>query len=727
MLIKVSGMYERTRYRNEENGFTIFTISSKEYAEYKTSNGYLVCCGKIPIYTKGIPVCVTGELQKGKKGYRINVKEIEEKSEKEEFTIKYLSSDAFNGIGEKTARKIINVTGYDIFEFIKQPNAEEILFNECSELGKDKIKKFIRTIRNTIDQRKVFEYIHKFGGNYTQASTLYNKYGTHAIKILKEDPYKVGEDAEIPFCVCDSIGKSENVYAFDKDRINFMVYETMKHLADAGNTYVTLKILYKAVKYMSLNSAYSINVPAPVIACELSNNKRFVLDKVGNTTRIYLKTFWDIENNSAKEMFRIQNSSIKLKYDNNIIEKLENKFNIKYSDSQKQCFNFLRSSGVKIVCGSAGTGKTTIQKGLIEAYKTMYPNNIISLAAPTGRASQRMTESTGFKSTTIHKLLDINFSSSGELSLKDKNNQLESDFLIIDEASMIDAKLFSLLLNAIKSNALVILCGDPNQLPSVGAGNILKDIIDSKLFDCNTLNVVYRQLNNSSILYNANAVKSGNSRLKTDSNFKIFRYSSQQEIGNVIADIYTKEYNPNNPFDVQVLSLVKKGDAGVNVLNKRLQSFCNEQLTLMSFNNYSFKIGDRIMTISNNYEIDYLNGEMGTITDITTDGMSVKMNDKEILIPPKYYKDVVLAYAATVHKSQGSEFNTVIISLTSQSACMLNRNLLYTAITRAKKKVYIIFEDNALEFAISHIQTNSRKTTFCEKLIKAFNSMSKIA
>ena len=199
-------------------------------------------------------------------------------------------------------------------------------------------------------------------------------------------------------------------------------------------------------------------------------------------------------------MFRIQNSSIKLKYDNNIIEKLENKFNIKYSDSQKQCFNFLRSSGVKIVCGSAGTGKTTIQKGLIEAYKTMYPNNIISLAAPTGRASQRMTESTGFKSTTIHKLLDINFSSSGELSLKDKNNQLESDFLIIDEASMIDAKLFSLLLNAIKSNALVILCGDPNQLPSVGAGNILKDIIDSKLFDCNTLNVVYKQLNNSSIL-----------------------------------------------------------------------------------------------------------------------------------------------------------------------------------------------------------------------------------
>ena len=713
-------VYNKTIFRNEENGYAIFSVHSKEANEYKSDDGSVICCGIIPVCTKNTPLFITGEPILKNDKIVIKVSEISIASNDREISIQYLSGDTFKGIGVKTAEKIIDLTGNDIFAFIQNPNAESIIESSIPEFKNGKAHSLIITIRNTLFQKSILEFLQCCGGTYSQSINLYEKYGSKAIQELKDDPYRIGYKSGIPFPVCDCIARKEGMYYLDGRRIQAMIYEAMDIISNSGNTYTDMEELLSVIAVISKNSAFPAEIPALIIASEIHKCKGLLcIEEFGNM-RIYNKKLLTFENEIVMNLLRLQKEAKPLPFDESFVGQIEKRYNIKYSDAQKNAFNFLKSSGLKILCGYAGTGKTTVQKGLITAYTMMFPNSVISLCAPTGRAAQRMSFATGLPALTVHKLLDVKPFKDGEYKCKNKDDQLDSDLIIVDEASMIDTELFAILLQAVKNGASVILCGDPSQLQSVGAGNILMDLINSNVFEVNTLDVVYRQAEGSSIIYNANNIRKGCTDLKEGKDFELIRIKSQSHMLEKISELYEKYFDINSPFEFQLLSSTKKNDAGIYNLNKIIQSKFNSKSDEILFGKSSYRIGDTIMMLSNNYELDYYNGEIGIIKSIDEGNIKAEIGDKEIVIPPKLFKDIILAYAATIHKSQGSEFPTVVIALSKYPFGMLNRNLLYTAVTRAQNKVYLLSEGDAFETAVNREMIDSRKTSLCEKIVARF-------
>ena len=422
----------------------------------------------------------------------------------------------------------------------------------------------------------------------------------------------------------------------------------------------------------------------------------------------------------------MKNGTIDIPFNSSVIDEIEKEYNIKYSISQRESFNFIKSSGIKILTGGPGTGKTTVIRGLIEAYKRTNPKGIVALCAPTGRAAQRITESTKMEASTIHRLLDCKpyGDNEEELTCKNQDNPLSADLLIVDEVSMVDTELFAMLLGAVKSGTLIILCGDTDQLPSVGAGNVLKDLIASKQFPVNVLDTVYRQTDGSNIIHNANCVRTGNRReMRCGIDFEIIEVNSEKKIQDKIVNILRSlKYDDINAF--QVLTPSKKGNAGTIQLNKLIQPICNQNTSKIFYGNTGFKCGDKIMTIRNNYKLNYFNGDIGVVKSVSEQGMEIEINGETIKLTEGLYEDVSLAYASTIHKSQGSEYSTVIIALPSSPKLMLKKDLLYTAITRAKERVIIIAENGALDTAVRQV-TNpiTRKTSLMEKIILKCNNL----
>lgn len=714
--VNINGIYEKTLFRDEKTGFTIFSLRVKRGVENRSMYGTISCCGRIPVYTKGMPLVLSGVWEARKYGMTFIVDSVKEYINDADVSISYLSTNLCKGIGKQTATAIVNTYGADIFSFVQKDNAISLL-KKIKGMTEDKAINLITCIKNTISQRQLFEYIAKFGGSYTSAIKIAEEYGYFSVQNLKTKPYKVGHFGGLNFIICDAIAKECGFTYLDPQRINALIYEALYQLTSSGNTYTTQKELNETIQNIIKYSAFHEKISPIIILTYLTKMNGVIIEKDYNgIKKIYLKQLYYSEKNSVFEINRLNNSS-SLPFREEVIEHAEKICNIKYSDLQKQVFNGIKTTGVKIITGGPGTGKTTTIKGVIEAYKELNPLSKFVLCAPTGRAAQRMKESTGYEAFTVHKLLEYR-PFGREVSHKDSSNPIDADFIIVDEFSMIDIEIFAILLNAIKDNTIVFLVGDSDQLPSVGPGNVMYDLIKSKKIELYRLESVYRQGEGSSIIINSNKIKNGDIHLvNNEKDFEIITVNNTTELKERLNEIVIIN-STGNPYDMQILTSTKKNEVGTIELNEDLQNILNDSSEKIVYGNTTFKKNDKIIMTQNNYEVGYYNGDIGIIIDIDENGMLLSINDEEIYLNRKNFEDISLAYAITIHKSQGSEFPLVIIALPKYPFGMLQRNLIFTAITRAKERVIILTEDDALSTAILKTDIVKRNTGLLERILK---------
>lgn len=722
--MEIFGTYTKTIFRNEVDGFTIFKFRlSKPIIDNPLTE--VTCKGNMQSALLCTPMRLSGKILHDDYGSTFVVEKAEPFSDSESVTIEYLSSKLFCGIAETTAARIVAVSGPDIFTYVQQEDAREELL-KIKGMTEEKVDSLIDLVCHSKFQKEILDYITVYGGNFSQAENLFDAYGVNALEYLKAKPYEIGDFVDLPFQICDCIAKENGIKYDDITRIKALILNVIKRCYySGGDMYVPLERVFRGVEYTAKNlSAFPGNpISCGLIVAALGEMKKIVSEvKLNNDMtdipdiRYYLKRAFFDEKSVADNVKRLQRCRTNLNIESECAATIaENKLGIKYSDTQKSCFKFLESSGIKIITGGPGTGKSTVINGLIYAYTAVYPDNSIGIMAPTGRAAQRISEITGREAGTIHRSLNI---------LPYGNDMLDSayetdypaDLIIIDEASMVDTSLMALLLKSLKSSSLVIFCGDIDQLPSVGAGNVLHELIASQKIETVQLDTNFRQKDKSTIIDNALKVNAGEIDLNTDVSFQIIECDSEEEIKRVVTKEFINIYDTNHPYDIQVLSSTRKGQAGIYSLNKSIQNIINDRKTVTAHANSKFRLKDKIMTTHNNYDIGYFNGDVGIIDDADEENVYVKFLKEEIAIPKKCVQDMELAYACTIHKSQGSEYDTVIIALPAQPSVMLRRNLIYTAITRAKQRILIVAQKGCINQSIITAVDNCRKSALCEKI-----------
>lgn len=643
----------------------------------------------------------------------------------------FLSSNSFPGIGKKSAEKIVNILGADAITLLKNNP------NQISELSLTaKQKDSLLTGLNKMDSfSEVTLKLARFGINKNVAANIYRTYHGEAIKKIKNDPYGLIADIRgYSFKSADKIGAELNIGSNDIRRIKGAVFQVLDDaLVQVGNTFVELSdLLTTTNEILNINNfdliASAVN--------ELQQAGKVVVQK----ERAALQSIFETENNIALELKRIdqrdnQNTSYSKNKVSKIISKVEKKLKIKYDDTQKIAINNAINNSVSILTGGPGTGKTTIINGILMClqeleeipsaalYSTDSP---FLLAAPTGRAAKRMSEITEIEAKTIHRLLGLGIGNTND----DDLNELNGEVLIIDEMSMVDMFLFRLLLKSINSTKHIIFVGDKDQLPSVGAGNVFSDLIDSQAFPTIKLETIHRQGDGSSIITLAHAINSGKGAEVIFKKTKNYSFIPCQT--NLIGDAITQIINIAlkrgfKKDDIQVLGAMYHGAGGITHLNNELQKILNPKKSTskkIEIHNEFFQIGDRVLQLQNNFEKDIYNGQIGKIIGINEEKddetLTVNFDGKEVKLSRKDLFDLTRAYAITIHKSQGSEFPLVILNLNMQNFIMLRRNLLYTAITRAEKNLVMVGDKSAYLKALE-VAKDNRRTDLKNKIVLQLN------
>ena len=796
----ISGVYNRTFFRNEENGYTIFSLSVEKNTPHRSEYGSISCAGNMSVYGRDIPLLLYGYWEETKTGFLFRIDKTEFTIDKEEIAINYLSTDLCKGIGKKTAEEIIKYTGPNIFDFITKPNAVDLLVKNVKYLNKEKAEKLISSINDKKKKKNVFDYIVKFGGSSPAAIQIVNRYGQFALQRLKSNPYEVGEVGSLSFYICDAIAKECGISAYSDIRIDALINEAFNLITQNGDTFTTQQKLYDTINFIVKNSFFNVKISKFMIMPRLNSSKFIVIEYDNGDDkhfRIFPKYLYQHEQSIVASIKRL-NTNIELDFDESLVDEVEILYDMQYDASQKETFKLLKTSGIKILTGGPGTGKTTTIDGLIKVYNLMYPDKKIVLCAPTGRAAQKMKESTAHEALTIHKILDYQ-PYGNEAIYKNALNPINADFIIIDEFSMVDTTLMSILLNAIKPGTLILFVGDIDQLPSVGPGNVMRDLLKSERIETYHLKKVFRQNKDSNIIINANRINKGNNNLNTGKDFEIYNFKEKTELLDFLSNLL-KEYKNTNLNEFQILSPIKNSIIGVddiNILaqkefndkkvkinvieqmltithmpdveniNYRYYKGCDEApdfniynepffidygnwifeyfyeidgeksrifkdvikvqpleiskntkpLTKINYGKFEFRRFDKIIMTRNNYEERYYNGDIGEITDIHEKYLEVLINGEYKTVKRSNWNDIELAYAITIHKSQGSEYDTVIVVVPNDIQQMLQRNLIFTAVTRAKKKVIILNELDGLNYAIKNDKTNVRNTFLYERLI----------
>lgn len=708
--IVIDGVYGSTFYRDKKTGKCAFTIQSTQNISFRNAYGSINCLGYIPVFNKGMPVTVTGVWEQNYKGaYYLNVSEIENITENPQAVVAYLKNSAFAGIGEKMASNIVNYTGCDIYSFVKEhDNAEELLLSNVKGITQERIHNMIIQLSSTKIQQEIYSYIRTVGADFEHVDKIFSIWAENSVSTLKTNPF-VGYKANMDFYMCDALAKQEEKSILSNARIKSIIYTVLNQMSSSGSTYMTIEQLLKEIKKIETKSVYTEHL-SPLVYCRMfTKMKNITLLQIKGEPCITLTEIYKNEKEIIRHLTRLDNSKTPLPFKREYIEKIEKKNKIQYGNSQKEAFEALTTSGVKIITGGPGTGKTTTIRGFIDMLKIMFPEEeTVLLMAPTGRASQRMKETTNQPASTIHKGLDYKPFGDDGASVKNENNPLNARFIIIDEMSMIDTELMAMLLTAIQNGSLLLLFGDPNQLPSVGAGNVLHDLLEFEDIPCYKLTDIYRQKEDSGILTNVHLIEKGDVNLIENKDFHIIRTANSSEINGKIQEIALKYYDSKNPYNLQILSPIRKHMAGVFQLNKGLQKQLNPIEGDLLYSGVSYRMNDKVIFLQNNYKLGYFNGDIGTIVKMEKSSIDVLTNGEIITVPHKNLNDLMLAYAVTIHKSQGSEFPVCIIALPKSVIGMLDRNLLFTAVTRASKEVYVLSEEDALEIAINTVNISKR-------------------
>lgn len=634
---------------------------------------------------------------------------------------KFLASGAINGIGPAMAKKIVAEFGEKTLEIIaKSPN--ELL--KVPGIGKKTAEKISTSYLEQSELTEIMVWLENHGISNTYAGKIFAKYGSFAIDIMEKDIYRLFQDIEgIGFLTADKLAFNLGIQRDDKRRIISGIDYALMQLCNNGHCCIPeMALVDKTAKILQVNNQIIFT-----ILKERIDNGSLNTEIVGGETLIYPPYLYYAEKKVATRLLQLHQATEPLSEDNlSLFIKVWEKDNqIQLAQKQKEAIKACLHHGVLVLTGGPGTGKTTVIKGILSILKAQGLK--IRLAAPTGRAAKRLSETTGQKALTIHRLLEANnLAQDDNLQLgfsKDIDDQLDADVIILDEVSMVDIVLMHHFLNAVPDGCRIILVGDTDQLPAVGPGSVLKDIIRSQKIPAIRLDEIFRQAQTSMIIQNAHIINAG--RLpdlrKQYSDFVFYELNDDTSITQKILDLCTKDL-PHEGFDVlkdvQILSPMHRFLCGVENLNLMLQERLNPKKNQdeLKYSSQTFRVGDKVMHIRNNYQKNVFNGDIGFIQDINNEKLTVDYFDHIVTYEKNELNELTLAYASSVHKSQGSEYKVVIIPLSTSHYIMLQRNLLYTAITRAKQKVIIIGSKKALMTAIQSNRTQKRYTLLAERL-----------
>lgn len=735
MVNHFEGIFKSVYRRNSYTGSTIFGVETDELDVRRNKNGEVKCDGIIPDWPEDIQIIVNGEWSEDGSTFLIETAkpytDTEDLSKKlVKRVIKELKEECEDfKIGPSIVKKILQVSGPDILRYIGRADSLEQLKKEVKteEWKIDKIHESLLCINNSYS---VIDFVSHFGCSISLCDKLIKKYGTTALRRLKVHPYKTGYIIGMDFYAMDKIGKHRKFDPLNKERVTAIIYEALNTLLiQYGSTYIIQSMLKKQIERVVKNSSYpDTQIPFAYIGTILGKMSGIKTEIVTNGVRIYRNDFYSWECLIAADLRRLNRNKNKFITDEQIskmTKKRELEFKMTYSSEQKDSFQAIQTSGIKIITGGPGVGKTTTINGLITSYMELFPANKIALAAPTGRAAQRMWDITMIEARTIHKLLDFKPFEPGDNDSganRNKDNPIDADLVVIDEMSMVDTELFCLLLQAVKTGATVLLIGDKDQLQSVSPGNVLHDLIQSNVFELYQLTKVYRQKGNNTIIDNAYKILDGRMDFVKNEKFDIKEAETEKEAMEYIVSKFSEWYAKEDLKKIQILTPIKGGGCGTAEINtaiaKIIRSEIMEAAPIYCFGKTSYTIGDKVIFHKNNYDKEYYNGDIGYVTDIIKNGIEVEVGEELKRITGETLKDVTLAYSITMHKSQGSEFEDIIIMLPDKYKNMLNRNLLFTAVTRAKNRVLIVYISSALSDSVHTIVVNKRYTGLVDKIRK---------
>ena len=728
--VKIRGVVERITYQNPENGYTVLKCAVKSYKELVTVIGSLLDVNV------GSVLLIYGNWKVDSRyGRQFAAESWEETLPATVFGIeKYLGSGLIKGVGPKYAKKIVAQFGTETLEVIETDISR---LQEVDGIGKKRIKMIRDSWERQKEIKNVMLFLQDHGVSTSFAAKIYRQYGNESLEKMKENPFQMADDIwGIGFKTADGIAQKLGFAKEAYVRLRSGIMYTLSNLADEGHVFAYQEqLIAKAAELLEAEESSIVMTLDQMIM-----DKDLICETVDYNTdqaemkAIYLPAFYYAEAGVAGKLKRLaqapaadrlwhalmdarqKTGSESLSID---VSKIQEKVHMEYDEIQADAIRKAAVSKVMVLTGGPGTGKTTTTQGIIAAYRSFGLK--ILLAAPTGRAAKRMTEATGLEAKTIHRLLECK---PPEGYQKNEDNPLEGDVLIIDECSMIDMILMNALLKAIPEGMRLILVGDIDQLPSVGAGNVLRDIIDSGVFPVVRLTRIFRQAQSSRIIMNAHAINEGKfpdiSNGKNTDFFYIEKEDPEeavQEIVRLVKNNLPRYYK--TPWNhIQVLTPMQKGIVGAANLNLALQEALNPQGDGLRRGGYLFRAGDKVMQIRNNYEKEIFNGDIGTVESVDLQERMLKVNFDQHIIEYEASEldELVHAYATTIHKAQGSEYPIVVMPVLMNHYVMLQRNLIYTGITRAKKVLVIVGTRKALSYAVRNVTVTKRNTFLKERL-----------
>ena len=734
MVETVTGYVGHIVFRNEENGYTVFHLENDD--------GEVTCVGNFNFINEGEMLELTGEyVNHNVYGTQLKVSSHVVKEPEDLVSIeRYLGSGAVKGVGAALAGRIVKKFKEDTFRIIEE---EPERLAEVKGISERKAREIAEQVEEKKDMRKAMIYLQKYGISTRLAAKIYQYYGMRVYKVLEENPYQLADNIEgVGFKTADEIAARIGIHTDSDYRIKSGLFYTLQQAVGEGHIYLPEEVLVRRAG--ELLGVEIQDVSKHVM--DLCIEKKTVMKEGEDGIRIYPAHYYYLELNTAK-MLHDLNIDCEMPEDmmERRLRKVEETEQIELDEMQHKAVIESIKHGLLVLTGGPGTGKTTTINTMIRFFDS--EGMSILLAAPTGRAAKRMTEATGYEAQTIHRLLEVNVNPEETDSvggfMRNRQNPLEADVIIIDEMSMVDLPLMHALLSAVVPGTRLVLVGDVDQLPSVGPGSVLKDIIISECFPVVTLTRIFRQAGESDIVVNAHKINAGEPVVldnKSRDFFFLRRQDADTIIGVAIMLIQKKlpGYVGAQPSEIQVMTPTRKGLLGVERLNTILQRYLNPQdpkKAEQEINGRLFREGDKVMQIKNNYQLEWevttkfgltvdkgvgvFNGDMGVIREINqyTENIEVEFDEGRRV---KYGFDAVeeleLAYAITVHKSQGSEYPAVIIPLLQGPRLLYNRNLLYTAVTRAKKCLTIIGSDTVFQEMIQNKNEQARYTSLAERI-----------
>ncbi len=706
-MTKLRCVVERITYQNAENGYSVMKVKVKGYDDLVTLVGNLL---EVPA---GSVLLCEGEWRVDKRyGQQFQCETWEEVMPATAYGIeKYLGSGLVKGIGPKFAKLIVGHFGTDTIEVI-ETDIERLY--EVPGIGKKRVEKIRESWEKQKDIKNVMLFLQGFGVSTAYAAKIYRQYGKESIDKVKENPYRLADDIwGIGFKTADGIARKMGYEMNDERRLRSGLIYTLNQLADEGHCYADEEQLIATAKQLLEADEECIRT-AMTHAIETE-------DLMLDGTAIYLPPFYYAECGTANRLSTLVHtkeagSIFTARFD---LAKLQRETGIEYDEVQVEAIRQAIASKVMVLTGGPGTGKTTTTKAIIAALQSAGMR--ILLAAPTGRAAKRMSEATGMEAKTIHRLLEYNPQDGYK---RNDENPLEGDALIVDECSMIDIILMNNLTKALPTTMRLVLVGDIDQLPSVGAGNVLRDIIDSGVIPVVRLTRIFRQAQSSRIVMSAHAINRGCFPDISNGQHTDFFFMKQEEpekvaetIVSLVRDRLPKAYRQPTA-NIQVLTPMQRGVVGAANLNMALQQALNHNTAALVRGGYTFKEGDRVMQLRNNYDKDVYNGDLGYVrsVDMEERTLTVDFDDQTVEYEASELDELTLAYATTIHKSQGSEYPIVVMPVLMTHYVMLQRNLIYTGITRAKKICVLVGQTKALAYAIHNMKVLKRNTRLKERL-----------